>query len=274
MRLAVRRDASRLFVGRDAGRKTGAHFSWRRSSAAIVAVLVLGGAPPAFAQLPLLQPTEQPGPFVREVFASPYGRALVAELGKSLRTSADPACLQSKNLAGEQLTDRGAELIVTWGARAMETLASLLDAKVHETKFTASAGPNAVTELVRLRENEDVKRYLAIERPWRLAKVADFILEQFDRYALLARLKLTPVSPLASGNADLMDQNPADSIEEALDAFRDKNKSDALERYLALEEASGKAVSAALKPEAARAGPATFFRGIEDDLAALCIVKR
>jgi hypothetical protein len=222
----------------------------------------------------LLQPAEQPGPFVREAFAAPYGRALVAELGKSLRASADPACLQAKNLSAEQVTERGGVLIVTWGTRAMEQLASFFDAKAHEAKFTASAGADAVAELSRLRQDEDVKRYLVIERPWRLARVADFVMEQFDRYALLARLKLAPVSPLTGGNDALLRQNPTDAVETELDDFREKAKSEALERYLPLEEASGEAVPAALKPEAARAGPATFMRGIEDDLAALCIVKR
>jgi hypothetical protein len=59
---------------------------------AILAVLVLlAGAVPARAQL--LDPDDQPGPLVREALASPYGRALLTELGKRLRESADPACL-------------------------------------------------------------------------------------------------------------------------------------------------------------------------------------
>lgn len=256
LRLFGRRNASHLFL----------------ATIVIVGSLIAGA--PARAQLPLLQPAEQPGPFVREAFAAPYGRALVAELGKSLRASVDPACLQAKGLSDEQLIERGEALIVTWGTRTMEQLASLFDAKAHEAKFTAIAGAGAAAELARLRENDDVKRYLAIERPWRLARAADFVMEQLDRYALLARLKLTPVSPVAGGNDALLRQNPTETIEAELDAFREKTKSDALERYLELEEASGEAVPAALRPEAARAGPATFMRGIEDDLAAVCIVKR
>lgn len=141
-------------------------------------------ASPALAQLPLSEP---PGPFVREAFASPYGRALVAELGKVLRADADPACLQSKNTAAEQLPERGEQLIIAWGIRAMEKQSSLLDPKAHEEAFTKSAGRNATAELKRLRENADVMRYLAIERPARLAKVLDFIFEQFDRHLLVER---------------------------------------------------------------------------------------
>ena len=61
---------------------------------AVLALLVLLSAVPVRAQL--LGPDDQPGPLVREALASPYGRALLAELGKRLRQSADPACLQSK----------------------------------------------------------------------------------------------------------------------------------------------------------------------------------
>ena len=143
--------------------------AFRPRVAAVVILLSLIACPDnAFAQLPLLETIEQPGPFVRETFASPYGQALVTELGKSLRTSADPACLRAKSLTDQQLSDRGAELIVSWGTRAMEALATFFDVKAHEAKFAASAGPNAVAERVGLRENADVKRYLEIERPWRL----------------------------------------------------------------------------------------------------------
>src|SRR5262249_37765482 len=157
----------------------------RSVCAILIALPLTAASPAAFAQLPLLAPAEQPAPFVREAFATPYGRALTAELGKSLFKNADPACLQAKNLTAEPLTERGGELIAVWGVRAVETLGSFFDAKAHEAKFTASAGQNALAELARLRENADVKRYLEVERPWRLTKLADFIFEQFDRYLLI-----------------------------------------------------------------------------------------
>jgi len=222
----------------------------------------------------MLDAAEPPGPFVHKALGTPYARALVAELGRSLSISADPSCLQSKNLTAAQLTERGRDLMESWGARGLGQIASLLDAKAHEAQFVASAGRDAPAELKRLREHPDVKRYIAIERDWRLAKVVDFVFEQFDRYALVARLKLQPVSPLASGNAALLQQNPIDSLEEALEDFREKNKSEPLERYLELADAYAEAMKVAIKPEAATTALFGFFRCVEDDLAALCIVKR
>jgi len=241
----------------------------------VIILSLTAGARGALAQGGPFLLTEKPEPFVREVFDAPYGRALVAELGKALRTSADPACLQSKNLTEAQLTERGGTLIVTWGTRAMEQISALYDPKLHEQKFIAAAaagGADAVAALARLRDTEEAKRYVAIERPWRLA--ADFILEQFDRYALINRLKLQPVSPAASGNEALLKQSPEEAVEAALADYRDKTQSADFQRFLDLSDDWIDAMTAALKPEAARVAPHNFFRGVEDDLAMLCIVKR
>jgi len=213
---------------------------------------------------------------VREALASPYGRALLAELGKSLRQGADPACLQSRGLTAEQLAGRGGELIATWGIRGVEKAASFFDVKAQDEKFAASAGFKAKAELATLRKTADVKRYLALERPIRLANVVETLFEQFDRWALLSRLKLNPVSPLASGNTELLKANPAEAAEAALEAFERSKKSRSLRRYLALAAKFSQARTPSLTPEQAATVivPKLYFGGVEDDLAALCIGKR
>src|SRR5216683_3341192 len=220
-----------------------------RRTAAIAIVLIFGStAAPALAQLPTSGPTEQPVTFVPAAFASPYGRALIAELGRALR---------------------GEALLVKWGTRAMETARSYIDFEVYEKSFPASA------ELKGLREQPQIKRYLDIEHPIRTAKVLDFIFEQFDRYVLLNRIKIAPVSPAASGNIGVLRANPTEAAEEALDDFIETNKSPQIERFLALSEQAAEATQGAIKKEqAVRAGPGTFYQGIELDLAELCIGLR
>ena len=219
-------------------------------------------------------PFEQPGPLVREAFASPYGRALVAELGKVLHASADPACLQSKTLTPEQLTARAEQLMIAWGTRAMETVTSYMDIKVYEQKLAQSAGRNAAVELRRLRGDADVKRYLAIERPARLAAVLDFLIEQFDRYALLYRLKLTTVSPLVTGNLELFSANPTEAAEAGGRHSR-RRTGPPRSWFSALTRKATDAMTASIKTrEALLSGPATFFGGVESDLAALCVGKQ
>jgi hypothetical protein len=152
---------------------------------------------------------------------------------------------------------------------------SLIDKKVYADKFAASAGPNAGAELEPLKQNADVKRYLAIAQRMRQAKILDSIFEQFDRYALISRIKLAPVSPLATGNEVLLRQNPADATEEKLERFIASSKSTALKRYLALSEKDAVAASASIKLEQPlRPVPSIFFKGVEADLSELCIATR
>jgi hypothetical protein len=240
-----------------------------RRTAAIAIVLIFGSAAaPALAQLPTSGPTEQPVTFVPAAFASPYGRALIAELGRALRADADPACLNSKAIAADQLEQHGEALLIKWGTRAMETARSYVDFEAYEKSFPS-------TELKGLREQQQIKRYLDIEQPIRQAKTLDFIFEQFDRYVLLNQIKIAPVSPAASGNIDVLRANPTEAAEETLDDFIETNKSPQIERFLALSEQATEATQGAIKKEqAVRAGPGTFYQGIELDLAELCIGLR
>ncbi len=110
---------------------------------------------------------------IREAFGSPYGKALVAELGKLLRSNADASCLTAKGIAPDQLEQRGHDLIVKWGLRMMETANSFIDPKIYHEKFTATAGRGAEDELPRLRDDEDVKRSMELERPIQQALIVD-----------------------------------------------------------------------------------------------------
>jgi hypothetical protein len=241
----------------------------RRNLAIAIVLMCASAASTARAQLPIPGPIEQPAPFVREAFASPYGRALIAELGRALRADADPACLNSKGVAADQLEPRGEALLIKWGTQAAETAMSYVDFETYEKNFPANA------EWKRLMEQPQIKRYLELERPIRLAKILDFIFEQFDRYNMLKRIKLASVSPIATGNDDLLRANPIESVEDALDDFVAANKSAQIERFQELSEQAAIAMQGAIKKEQAiLVGPGTFYRGIEVDLAELCIGSR
>jgi hypothetical protein len=241
----------------------------RRTVAIAIALMFASPATAALAQFPTPEMTEPPAPFVREAFASPYGRALVVELGRALRADADPACLSSKSIAADRLEPRGEVLMIKWGTQAIETAMSYVDFETYEKNFSANA------ELKGLREQPELKRYLEIERPARLAKVLDFVFEQFDRYVLQKQIKIASVSPIATGKDDLLRANPTEAAEEALDEYVAANKSATLERFLTLSEQAAEAMQGAIKKERViLVGPGTFYRGIEADLAELCIGSR
>ena len=225
----------------------------------------------AHAQSPEESRAEIPS-LVRDAFDSPYGKALVAELGKSLRKDADPACLTAKGIAPDQLEQRGRDLIFKWGVRMREIYNSFVDREVYGEKFTASAGRGAAAELKRLRNDADVKRILELERPIRLASIADLIFEQFDRHLLVKRIKLMAVSPLGTANEALLNMDPTEATEEKVEKFLAASKSPALRKYLKLSQQSVAATVAAMKKEeTSKAGPSAFFGGVEADLAELCI---
>lgn len=229
----------------------------------------------AGAQFPMPGLGDTPGPFVREAFDAPYGRALIAEFGKALHSAADPACLESKSIGLDQLTSRGGELWVKWGTRTMETVLTYIDTAKYAQSFSAAAGPNAAAELEGLKRQPEVVHYIAVERPLRLAKVADFMVEQFDRYVLLTRHKIRSVSPLATGNDVLLRANPSERIEEEIEELTAKATSPELPRFLELsDQAAGAMTDALKKDQVLLAGPNTFYRGVEVDLAELCITVR
>src|SRR5689334_16731441 len=211
----------------------------------IAAALWLGGAT-AHAQSPAETAAELPS-LLRDAFDSAYGKAMVAELGKTLRKNADAACLAEKGIRPDQLEPRGHDLIVKWGLRTMEVANSYIDPKLYDEKFAASAGSGAAAELARLRKNADVKRSAELEQPIQLARIVDMAFEQFDRYVLIKRIKLDTVSPAGSGNVALLKLNPTEAAEEKIDKFLAANKSSALKKYSELSQKSHDARAASTK---------------------------
>ena len=237
-----------------------------------IALVVLITAAPAQAQLVLEVPPEQPAPLLREAFASAYGQAMADQLGQALHDAADPSCLTSKKMADAELRRRGLELMVKWGSRLLDQSASLINAKAYEDNLAAADGRNASAELARLKDDADVKRYREIERPIRLTAVLDSVFEQFDRYAMIARIKIAPLSPVASGNDALLDRDPTEASERELKEFTAAHQSPALKRFQKLSADAEDAITAAARSDQAeQAGPATFFRGVESDLAEICV---
>lgn len=225
----------------------------------------------AHAQSPEESRAEIPS-LVRGALDSTYGKALVAELGKSLRRDADPSCLAAKGIAPDQLEQRGRDLVIKWDEKLLHTLNDFIDAKIYEEKFAGAAGRGASAELKRLRSDPAVKKSLELERPIRQASVLDAFFEQFDRYVLVKRIKLTAVSPLGTANEPLLKMNPTDAAEAAVDKYLATNKSAALTKFVKLSEQSVVASGAAAKLERmAKTGPLEFLDGLDADLAELCI---
>ncbi len=239
------------------------------------AVLLLGlGAASAPAQL-LQFPVELPAPLMRESLETPFARVLLAEFAKSVQKKAGSSCLRSKGLDAAKLAERGRDLFERWGTKGMETLIGAFDIKRYEEKIAERAGPDAPRLLMQLRIDPVVQRYLVLERPLRLARVLNFVIEQFDRYVLLNQIGLDSISQLSNGKDELLRADPTEAIEEALEEFVSDNPSPEFRQFYRLSELASELMPQALDADfVLKVGPMMFFRGVETELAELCVVKR
>jgi hypothetical protein len=219
-----------------------------------------------------------PGPtdeLVREAVDSAYAGALLKTFAAAVRKNGDPSCLQAKPLDEMAMVARGRALLQRYGLRMMEIQEENFDRVAYRSALSASAGPDAVAEIERLKRDPEVKALVALYRPAQLAKVIDTITEQFDRYVLIGRIKLDPVSPVARGEMEPMKDNPARAAEVAVQRFLDKHSSRRLDRYLDLQNAVEAATPKGFGTQAvSKQGPMAYFAGAEQDLAELCVGRR
>jgi hypothetical protein len=221
---------------------------------------------------------QAPDAVMRETLETAYAEALLKTFAANVRKDGDAACLQAKALDEAALVTRGRALLQTHGVRFLKIQDENFDDAVAQSAFAALAGPNARAELNRLLQHPDVKKLEALNRPIPIAKLLETLFEQFDRYILLGRLKLDPVSPIARGETSsaATRANPEPAAGAAVMQFIKKNQSSkAIDRFLDLMEANLAATNRGVKREAmAKFGPMQYFAGLDKDLAELCVAKR
>jgi hypothetical protein len=244
----------------------------RMSSRAIWVFSVLGllaGA--ARAEIPAGYTDRTPAQLARDTFDSDYGRLLVAELGKILRESADAECLRSRAINAAVLEARAGDLLVRNATRFFQIGVDLIDPAKFEAAIAERAGSNVRAELVALRADPDVRKYLELSEPATLAKLADQVAEQIDRHALLRQIKLKrALSPLGTGNIVLLQAN--EDLSDKAERFLDGQTSARFKRWLEIHEAIAEALDRAADRETLlRMGPIQMTPGAEADFAELCV---
>jgi hypothetical protein len=242
---------------------------------ALIALFVaLAAALPARAQNSPGSPPESAEERVRATIETPYFQTLLRNFAESVRKDAEQACLQAKAFDDSALIARGQALFQRYGVQMTKLLDEGFDRAAYEAALSASAGPGALAAMERLKRNPDVITQIALDWPAQLARFADRLVEEFDRYVLIKRIKLYPVGPIARGQPDLK-ENPTQAAEAAVDKFLDEHLTPQVERYAELADAAEAASQKAVKREIAlKLGPTAYFGGVERDLAELCIGSR
>lgn len=235
--------------------------------AATIALAVL----PARAEGLLKEPAEQR---VHEALETPYAQALLRTFVATVRRKGDAACLREKAFDDATLAARGRALLQRYGVQMFKIMDDNLDRTAYEKALDANAGRGAVAELERLKRDGDVKKLNALYRPAELAKVVDVVAENYDRYLLIGRINLDPISPIARGEPEPK-ENPTQAVDAAVQRFIEQHRSKKLDRYLDLVDATESARTKGFSiPVALKLGPMTYFDGADRDLAELCIGRR
>ena len=215
---------------------------------------------------------EPPEKLFAEALQAPYGQALAKRFATAVRKAGDPACLQAKALEDAVLAVRGQALWQRYGLRMTRLIEESFNRAAYQRALAERAGPNALAEIERLERDRAVKTYKELNRPAQLARAADMLLEQFDRYVLIGGIKLDPIGADAAGKPELP-ENPTEAAEAAVAKFQKQHPG--VNRYVDLRDAMQAAKAKGFSfLAAAKLGPVDYFAGVERDLAELCVGRR
>jgi hypothetical protein len=203
---------------------------------------------------------------------APYGQLHLKNFVAAVRRDGDAACLQAEALDDAALVARGRALLQRYGVEIVKVLNENFNRAAFQAALQEAGEPDAAAEIKRLDGDPAVQKFIELYRPARLAKLLSNVTEQFDRYVLIARIKLYAISPIARGEPD--SENPTEAIEAAVQKHLDEHPSDEVERYLDLQDAVEAAMPKGFRGSAKNIGPMAFLAGADRDLAELCVGKR
>jgi hypothetical protein len=152
----------------------------------------------------------------------------------------------------------------------------MIDAKKLEAAFEARAGKGARGELAQLANDLDVKKYLKVSEPAKLARLANNIVETVDRHALLVHSGLArSTSPISTGNEALLRADPEEKSLDEADRFVRASKSARLKRFLDLQVALAESFREATDaPAMLKLGPVQLTPNVSGDLEKLCVLQK
>jgi len=247
-------------------------------TAVCLSVLLVGWCQAASAQsqfaivFDLYSPPEALRKVTKDALDTPFGKAMLAGFAEAVAKTADSACLSSRKLDSATLADRGRDIFQRYGTSMLATFARMVDRKAYRTALSARGGRNAAAELDRLTKHPDIVRLMEIVRPARLATVATLLFENFDRYNLITRGTFPPLSPYS--NESLAAQDPTDAAMKEGLQFIESRDSPELRRFVDLSFISREAKrTSENRSRVMASGPADWFRGVDKDLAALCVPR-
>jgi hypothetical protein len=239
----------------------------------LAVTLLLFAAPQAGAQAVLVISSEPREALVRDALATPYAEAMLAPLVEAVRRNADAACLRDEGLDDAAILMRGRVLLAQGGIRMFKGFDEAFDRAAWQAALTASAGAEAIAEIERLERDPAIRHLNGLHRTRQFADWMDMLVEMFDRYVKVARVRLDPISPISRGEQG--PTHPGEAADAAVRSYVEANPSPAIERYLDLMDATHDAMDKGMSPAVGdKIGPMKIFAGADRALAELCIGRR
>ena len=244
----------------------------------LLAILIAVEAPrSALAQsFPLSFFEVEPGRLVEAAFSTPYGRLLNAEFAAVLAESADAACLKARGIETSALAERARAIPLRHGAQYIGKYVSAVDKAAYKAKLASRMGAGAEAELIGLRDDKDVRAFVALSELVRNAAIVNAVMETLDRNILVLRIKLSRLfHPLSTGNPKLLNADPSNRTHDKLEAFMKGNKSAALARYIELTGAAQDALNQSIDAKALlNMRIVDLMPGLDNDMADICVGRR
>lgn len=221
---------------------------------------------------PILLPPETPKEVLDKAFASPFGRAIIAEFNARMREGADPACLKAKPRTAAEHAAQGEAFLTAWGLWSLEQFYKRAGNRTIDATAEAVLAPNTIDKFRWMMSAPEVIRYRELERPVLYSDTIYFVLEIVDRYILIQKLNMGPVSPINTGKPELLEASGIEKAQDAaLDHFEAK-KTEQLTRYIEFDEKVRQALVEAAKPDEFSA--TALLRTADQDLGRLCVLRK
>jgi hypothetical protein len=182
----------------------------------------------------------------------------------------------------EQLSGRALALLQERGALMLERLISMTDRAAFKNYLHARIGTEGVAQFERLRADPAVRAYLAADEPAEQVFIAQYIVENIQRYATISRISFAkPFSPMAADIPSLDSVDPTEKIDVALKKMVADDASGVLARYLEMTAMAQKPYRDAANMDRARKfGPGELLarkgrdnRDLTNELVDLCVVR-
>jgi hypothetical protein len=248
--------------------------AWSKAVSVLVFALLAG---PALAERPAYL-IDRPIPeLVRGAFSSNYGQLIVAGFAAVLKDSADADCMKAKgqDAGAEAFTARAFDILVSSGISLYEAMSKDFDGAVYEKVLLERAGPNAIADIIRLRDDPEIVELHKLGERRRFAVMANSVMEYLERHAVVKRLGLVRRVPTPyNGDREMFEESEAAESTEESEQFMKHSSSGNMKRWAEITLAGAVATMEEVETHKSATPVEAFTPDLGAELARVCVLPK